>query len=240
MLAVTSRCIRNIQTLSLELELPRLPLLIQEFIHDQHYSEDPNPPEFDLATAQVFLGKVAVFNSAAASFHAPSDLSGTGGMRCEHIWATPSWRGGEPRHDCIFVNMGADFDSPMGDLAVAQAGVSSKNITLSDPCLEEIINIATKIKTPSLTVYLKPDIAEESLLAKNVEQELTYTSLYPSSTIIEDSVFVESFFAIPDEEIESKLHLQSPWLLRLELDHAKMIDRKLTMAYIAGCREFQD
>jgi hypothetical protein len=38
----------------------------------------------------------------------------------------------------------------------------------------------------------------------------------------------------PDEEIEAKLHLQSPWLLRLELDRAKMIDRKLTMAYVAG------
>ena len=35
-------------------------------------------------------------------------------------------------------------------------------------------------------------------------------------------------------EIESKLHLQSPWLLRLELDRAKMIDRKLTTHYVAG------
>ncbi|OJA11114.1 hypothetical protein AZE42_10195 [Rhizopogon vesiculosus] len=26
----------------------------------------------------------------------------------------------------------------------------------------------------------------------------------------------------------------SPWLLRLELDRAKMIDRKLTMPYVAG------
>ncbi|KAG2355588.1 RNA polymerase Rpb1, domain 7-domain-containing protein, partial [Suillus spraguei] len=91
-------------------------------------------------------------------------------------------------------------------------------------------------------------------LAKNIEQELTYISLHPvttaveiwydpdpSSTIIEeDSVFVESFFAIPDKEIESKLHLQLLWLLRLELNYAKMIDRKLTMtyltmAYVAGC-----
>ncbi|TFK38673.1 hypothetical protein BDQ12DRAFT_683152 [Crucibulum laeve] len=107
------------------------------------------------------------------------------------------------------------------------AGVSSKN---------EIINVATNIKTPSLT---------SSSLAKNVQQELAYTSLRtvtaaveiwydpdPSSTIIEeDSVFVESFFAIPDDDIEAKLHLQSPWLLRLELDRAKMIDRKLTMHY---------
>ncbi|KAF8060852.1 hypothetical protein FPV67DRAFT_310188 [Lyophyllum atratum] len=128
------------------------------------------------------------------------------------------------------------------------AGVSSKNVTLGVPRLKEIINVATNIKTPSLTVYLEPEISRSSTLAKNVQQELAYTSLRtvtagveiwydpdPSSTIIEeDSVFVESFFAIPDEEIESKLHLQSPWLLRLELDRAKMIDRKLTMHYVAS------
>ena len=128
------------------------------------------------------------------------------------------------------------------------AGVSSKNVTLGVPRLKEIINVATNIKTPSLTVYLEPEISRSRFLAKNVQQELSYTSLRtvtaaveiwydpdPSSTIIEDdSVFVESFFAIPDEEIDSKLHLQSPWLLRLELDRAKMIDRKLTMHYVAG------
>ncbi|KAF9466907.1 beta and beta-prime subunits of DNA dependent RNA-polymerase [Collybia nuda] len=128
------------------------------------------------------------------------------------------------------------------------AGVSSKNVTLGVPRLKEIINVATNIKTPSLTVYLDPETSRSPTLAKNVQQELAYTSLRtvtagveiwydpdPSSTIIEeDSVFVESFFAIPDEEIESKLHLQSPWLLRLELDRAKMIDRKLTMHYVAS------
>ncbi|KAF8737375.1 hypothetical protein AX14_012969 [Amanita brunnescens Koide BX004] len=128
------------------------------------------------------------------------------------------------------------------------AGVSSKNVTLGVPRLKEIINVATNIKTPALTVYLETEIAGSSALAKNVQQELAYTSLRtvtaaveiwydpdPTSTIIEeDQVFVESFFAIPDEEIETKLHLQSPWLLRLELDRAKMIDRKLTMHYVAS------
>ncbi|KAL6301005.1 beta and beta-prime subunits of DNA dependent RNA-polymerase [Sparassis latifolia] len=128
------------------------------------------------------------------------------------------------------------------------AGVSSKNVTLGVPRLKEIINVATNVKTPSLSVYLQPEIAKVDVLAKKVQQELAFTSLRtvtaaveiwydpdPSSTIIEeDSVFVESFFAIPDEEVESKLHLQSPWLLRLELDRAKMIDRKLTMPYVAG------
>ena len=127
------------------------------------------------------------------------------------------------------------------------AGVSSKNITLSVPCLKEIINIATNIKTPSLSVYLKSEIAKDSMHVKNVQQELAFTSLRtvtaaveiwyvpdPSSTIIEDDEdFVHAFFAIPDQ-VEQKLHLMSLWLLRLELNRAKMIDRKLTMTYVAN------
>src|ERR1700683_2088174 len=34
------------------------------------------------------------------------------------------------------------------------AGISSKNVTLGIPCLKEIINVATNIKTPSLAVSL--------------------------------------------------------------------------------------
>jgi DNA-directed RNA polymerase II subunit RPB1 len=130
------------------------------------------------------------------------------------------------------------------------AGVSSKNVTLGVPRLKEIINVATNIKTPSLMVYLDPEIANhrEPNAAKIVQQELPFTTLRtvtaaveiwydpdPQSTVIaQDEVFVESFFAIPDEEIESKIHLQSPWLLRLVLDRTKMLDRNLTMAYVAA------
>ena len=58
------------------------------------------------------------------------------------------------------------------------AGVSSKNVTLGVPHLKEIINVATNIKTLSLSVHLAPELVESSMLAKNVEQELAYTSLH--------------------------------------------------------------
>ncbi|KAG1867515.1 hypothetical protein C8R48DRAFT_599560, partial [Suillus tomentosus] len=50
--------------------------------------------------------------------YAPSDLSGTGGMCHAHIQSTPSWRGDAARYDCIFVNLDADMDSPVGRLVV--------------------------------------------------------------------------------------------------------------------------
>ncbi|CAE6495524.1 unnamed protein product, partial [Rhizoctonia solani] len=127
------------------------------------------------------------------------------------------------------------------------AGVSSKNVTLGVPRLKEIINVATNIKTPSLTVYLHPEYAADKHMAKSVQTELAHTTLRtitatteiiydpdPQNTIIdEDRDFVETFFAIPDESVERTLSQQSPWVLRIQLDRAKVLDKKLDMAYIA-------
>jgi DNA-directed RNA polymerase II subunit RPB1 len=107
---------------------------------------------------------------------------------------------------------------------------------------------------PSLTVSLRlqPELSVSAELAKIMQQGLACTSLRtvtaaveawydpdPQSNIIEeDQVFVEAIFAIPDEEMERQLHFTvsvvSPWFLRLEMDRAKMIDRKLTMEFVTN------
>ncbi|KAH6824035.1 RNA polymerase II large subunit [Perilla frutescens var. hirtella] len=125
------------------------------------------------------------------------------------------------------------------------AGVSAKNVTLGVPRLREIINVAKKIKTPSLSVYLKPGVNNTKEKAKNVQCALEYTTLRsvtqatevwydpdPMSTIIEEDVeFVKSYYEMPDEEIDpDKI---SPWLLRIELNREMMVDKKLSMADIA-------
>ena len=62
--------------------------------------------------------KISVFHSAIAKFHAPSDPSGTYGMRRERIRSTPSWRGRGPRRDCAFV---VEERAPgMGGMAVVR------------------------------------------------------------------------------------------------------------------------
>ena len=45
---------------------------------------------------------------------------------------------------------------------------------LGVPRLKEIINVATKIKTPSFFVYLKPDVAEESMLVLAWHMKMPY------------------------------------------------------------------
>lgn len=125
------------------------------------------------------------------------------------------------------------------------AGVSAKNVTLGVPRLREIINVAKKIKTPSLSVYLKPEVNKTKESAKNVQCALEYTTLRsvtqatevwydpdPTSTIIEEDVdFVKSYYEMPDEEIAPEKI--SPWLLRIELNREMMVDKKLSMADIA-------
>ena len=125
------------------------------------------------------------------------------------------------------------------------AGVSVKNVTLSVPRLREIINMGNKIKIPSLSVYLKPEVNKTKERAKNVQCALEYTTLRsvteatevwydldPMSTIIEEDVdFVKSYYEILDEDIApEKL---SPWMLHIELNREMMVDKKLSMTYIA-------
>ncbi|KAG1901623.1 uncharacterized protein F5891DRAFT_1128048 [Suillus fuscotomentosus] len=59
-------------------------------------------------------GKLQVFNSASATFLAPSDLSGVGGMQWEHIRACPLWRNEYPRNDCVFINTDSDAQGMQG------------------------------------------------------------------------------------------------------------------------------
>ncbi|XP_019455346.1 PREDICTED: DNA-directed RNA polymerase II subunit 1-like isoform X3 [Lupinus angustifolius] len=125
------------------------------------------------------------------------------------------------------------------------AGVSAKNVTLGVPRLREIINVAKRIKTPSLSVFLKPEVGKTKERAKNVQCALEYTTLRsvtqatevwydpdPMGTIIEEDVdFVKSYYEMPDEEVA--LDKISPWLLRIELNREMMVDKKLSMADIA-------
>ncbi|CAO2828701.1 unnamed protein product [Amaranthus hypochondriacus] len=125
------------------------------------------------------------------------------------------------------------------------AGISAKNVTLGVPRLTEIINVAKKIKTPSLSVFLHPEISKTKERAKNVQCILEYTCLRsvthatevwydpdPMSTIIDEDVdFVRSYNEMPDEEVSpDKI---SPWLLRITLNREMMVDKKLSMVDIA-------
>ncbi|KII84506.1 hypothetical protein PLICRDRAFT_117609 [Plicaturopsis crispa FD-325 SS-3] len=87
-------------------DVPNFPDLVGRFLIEQLY------PDIDLESVDLptVSSKIYVFHSAVATFYAPSDISGIGGMRSERIRATPSWRGEGKRYNCVFVN--TDPSSP--------------------------------------------------------------------------------------------------------------------------------
>ena len=125
---VESKRARNVLTLAEELNLSCLPNLLRRFLFAQlHPDNNEDPSEIPLADCPRYEGRISVFNSASSRFYAPSDLSGVGGMRVEHIRACPLWRNEYPRNDCVFVNTGSDTEGIRGlEIARVRAFFSFK------------------------------------------------------------------------------------------------------------------
>ncbi|KAN0107708.1 hypothetical protein V8E52_009875 [Russula decolorans] len=66
-------------------------------------SDSDASPEVSLDNLPEVRGKIAVYTSAVATYYAPSDLSGVGGMHRERIRAVSKWRNGPARYDCVYV-----------------------------------------------------------------------------------------------------------------------------------------
>ena len=88
-----------------EIDKPNLTWLIQEFMHTQQYPESISR---DIPNLPPFYKKITVHMSAIASFFYTSDLSGIGGMKCEHIHTVNRWRNGPGHFNTLFVNAAPD------------------------------------------------------------------------------------------------------------------------------------
>jgi len=78
------------------IEEPLLPTLVHTFLWQQLHPDSDSSSmssDFDLDLTDMVDMATSVFHSAAATFFAPSDVSGTHGMCRELIRSTPSWRG---------------------------------------------------------------------------------------------------------------------------------------------------
>ena len=120
--------------LAADIQQPDFIYLIRRFLRDQLHlnsatSDDSQP------RLPSFHERVSVYPSAVATFYAPSDICGTGGMRCERIRSIPSWRGGPGRHDCVFLETDPDAEGMRGlDIARVRLFFSFKFRGKFYPC----------------------------------------------------------------------------------------------------------
>lgn len=136
------------------------------------------------------------------------------------------------------------------------AGVSSKNVTLGVPRLKEVINVAKRLKTPSMTVFLRKHISNEEKYVKFLQTKLEHTTMMniinsseifydpdPRETILsDDELMVRLHVNLYEQEYEAKIAKLSPWILRIELDANSLVDKELTMDAITEIieREYKD
>ena len=83
---------------------PSFPLALHQFLFALNH-QDQAPAEHD--NLPSFEGEIRVYNSTIATFYAPSDLCGAGGLCCECICSTPSFHGSEHRNT-VFVVLNED------------------------------------------------------------------------------------------------------------------------------------
>jgi hypothetical protein len=93
----------TLNALAIYIEQPGFPTALRRFVYAQRH---PNYEEFPPILPE-FSSKISVFHSAVASFYAPSDLCGAGGMYRERIRANPNWKG-YCRFDTVFVTVSDD------------------------------------------------------------------------------------------------------------------------------------
>ncbi|KAH9025348.1 hypothetical protein EDB83DRAFT_2230578 [Lactarius deliciosus] len=117
--------------IAFKIDQPDFTHLIQRFLHKQESLKlDSDTSLVDLPT---FHGKITVYPSAVAMFHAPSDISGVGGMHRERIRAVKSWRKGLGRYDTVFVNTGLEAIHGL-DVARVQLFFSFSHEGIKYPC----------------------------------------------------------------------------------------------------------
>ena len=122
-----------LKNIAAETEQPELLNLIRQFIYDQQNSDDVSSAS--TSDLPMFYGKITTYPSALATFHAPSDISGIGGMCRERIRAVKSWRNGPGRYDTIFVNTDSSADGMRGlDVARVQLFFSFSHDDITYPC----------------------------------------------------------------------------------------------------------
>lgn len=127
----------RIDPLSRALKQPRLEHMLRQFLQEQLTRKGSTTNQNNIAIDLSLFSsriRVRVHHSATATYYAPGDPSGIGGMRREVIRCNPCWRG-EPRYDCVFVETNPELDG-MRALEVARvlAFLSFKHGGVTYPC----------------------------------------------------------------------------------------------------------
>jgi DNA-directed RNA polymerase beta' subunit len=147
-----------------------------------------------------------------------------------------------PGNDSFMVDCGVLVHNTLNTFHFSGAATASA-VTAGVPRMRELMSMSKSIKTPAMTIRLKPEWAASMERANEVAsnvQTTCFRDLVKSSSVYFDPSDAET--TIEDDRPMMKFYREfgaldrmgcdarsSPWLLRFELDRAKMLDLKVTM-----------
>lgn len=123
------------------------------------------------------------------------------------------------------------------------AGVLSKNVTLGVPRFKELIDVSKNIKTPSITLHLKPPLSGSEALACSFANSIRYTilgDLVRESQLLHEPDLWET--AVEADRLMLRMHRMTPtyreenhadqlssWVIRYTINRDAMEERSITM-----------
>ena len=125
------------------------------------------------------------------------------------------------------------------------AGVAS-TVSMGVPRLNEIINLARNIKTPSMQIFFENGLSRNIENARRIQNQVEFLSLkmvceasqivydpdVMSTVIADDLQFITTYFEMPDEDID--FNLLSKFVVRIVLSRSIMVSKGLTLDFIAS------
>ncbi|KAI0362819.1 hypothetical protein OH77DRAFT_1442803 [Trametes cingulata] len=106
----------RLHALMRRLNQPELDMHLRQFLHDQLNPELELAEDLPAADYPVLphRTRIALYYLARATFYAPSELAGVGGMHQEMIRCAPRWYGARPRYDTVLVQTNPDAPGMLG------------------------------------------------------------------------------------------------------------------------------
>ncbi|KAH9900044.1 hypothetical protein C8Q73DRAFT_743854 [Cubamyces lactineus] len=158
----------RVNTIAQDLQVAGLHAMIRHFLREQLYPGIDNPNEvapLDICPWVPYSLHVSVHRIATATFFAPSELCGPGGMHSEAIRCTPQWRQEGPRYDTVFVQLSDDPGMYGMGIARVRAFLSfTYNFVLYQCALVEWFELVGDEPDPVTGMWIvEPDIEDVSV-----------------------------------------------------------------------------
>ena len=117
------------------------------------------------------------------------------------------------------------------------------------PRLKELLNATPNIRTPTLRIYVHGDAEEQETSARAVQATLVFRTVQCVASEVEicyepdgreaareaDQPLVDAYWDVPDDDVVEAFERgsYSPWVLRLVLDAARLVDARLALSDVS-------